>query len=231
MYALTETTHGPHDRLAFHRHESAYIALPLEGTYEESSADGRFTCAPGTAVIHGEWHMHANRFTAAGGRVLNIELPAGLAPPGGSAAVTVDVVEIEKLARQEPARAAGAVLETRAGTGDGARIASDPVSAFLRSVRHRPTARIADLAAELGVSREHLARLVKAELGIGPTRLRSEWRFRLAAGLLARGEPLARVAAEAGYSDQSHMTRDIKSRLGRTPGRLGRFSRPRRPGT
>lgn len=228
MYELTETTHSAHDRLAFHRHESAYIALPLEGSYEESSADGRFACAPGIAVVHGEWHMHADRFTGAGGRVLNIDLPSGAVPPGGSAAVTVDFVEIEKLARRQPARAAAAVLETWASAGDPAGAGSGLVYAFLRSVRLSPAARIAELAAELGVSREHLARRVKAQLGIGPSRLRSEWRFRCAAELLARGESLARVAVAAGYSDQSHMTRDIKARLGRTPGRLGRLSRPRR---
>lgn len=228
MYELTETTHNAHDRLAFHRHEAAYIALPLEGSYEESSADGRFACAPGMAIIHGEWHMHANRFTGAGGRVLNIDLPTGVVPTGGSAAVTVDLMEIEKLARREPARAAAAVLETWSGTNDAREAASDPVGAFLLSIRRRPAARIAELAAELGVSREHLARLVKAQLGIGPTCLRSEWRFRRAAELLASGESLARVAAESGYSDQSHMTRDIKARLGRTPGWLGRVSRLRR---
>lgn len=229
MYELTETTHSAHDRLAFHRHEVAYIALPLEGSYEERSADGRFACAPGIAVIHGEWHLHADRFAAAGGRVLNIDLPPGvIAPLGGSAAVTVDVAEIEKLARREPARAAAAVLEVWRSTGDTAGAGSDPVHALLRSIRLTSAARIADLAAELGISREHLARVVKAQLGISPSRLRSEWRFRRAAELLARGESLARVAADAGYSDQSHMTRDIKARSGRTPGRLGCLSRQRR---
>lgn len=229
MYELSETTHGARDHLAFHRHAGAYIALPLEGSYEETSADGRFTCAPNIAVIHGEWHMHADHFADSGGRVLNIALPAGVvAPRCGSVPLTVDVVEIEKLARRAPARAAAAVLEVWKSTGDTAGAASDPVHAFLRRIRHAPEARIADLAAELSISREHLARRVKAQLGISPARLRNEWRFRLAAELLAHGASLAGAAAEAGYADQSHMTRDVKARSGRTPGELGGLRRPRR---
>lgn len=226
MYEITETMHPAHERLDFHRHAGAYIALPLDGTYEETSADGCFACEPGIAVIHGEWHMHADRFADSGGRVLNIWLPPGVVPPRcGSVAVTLEVVEIEKLARREPSRAAAAVLEVWRSGGDTAVAGSDPVHAFLRRIRRTPSARIADVAAQLGISREHLARRVKAQLGIGPSRLRGEWRFRVAAELLARGESLARVAVEAGYADQSHMTRDIKARSGRTPGELGRLRR------
>ena len=229
MYELQETTHRPYDRLAYHRHEGAYIALPLEGSYEETSADGHFSCAPGIAVIHGEWHMHADCFAGAGGRVLNLCLPPGVvAPRWGSEALALDVVEIEKLARREPARAAAAVLEVWNSTGGTDGTGSDPVHAFLRRIRDTPEARIADVAAQLGISREHLARRAKAQLGIGPSRLRNEWRFRLAAELLARGESLARAAAYAGYADQSHMTRDIKARSGRTPGEIGGLRRSRR---
>ena len=44
-------------------------------------------------------------------------------------------------------------------------------------------------------------------------------RFRLALGLVRAGEPLAAAAAEAGYADQAHMTRELVALAGRTPAR------------
>lgn len=41
-----------------------------------------------------------------------------------------------------------------------------------------------------------------------------------AAALISDGLPLAVVAAEAGYTDQPHLTRSVERWLGRTPGQL-----------
>jgi AraC-like DNA-binding protein len=44
-------------------------------------------------------------------------------------------------------------------------------------------------------------------------------RLDLARGLLPGGQPLADVAAEAGFADQAHFTRMFKAALGLTPAR------------
>lgn len=43
-----------------------------------------------------------------------------------------------------------------------------------------------------------------------------------AVDLLRRGLPLAAVAIEAGYADQSHLTRSLKAIMGQTPAALQR---------
>lgn len=222
-FRLSETSHGAHAALGAHRHRRGYIALPLDGAYDEQSVDGVFACRPGVAVIHGDWHEHADRFDGGGGLVMNIALPEGLVGArSGSALVAIDAAEIERLARRDPREAAYAVLEEhraaseRKGTGNGW---TQTVS---NAMREAPQVRIADLAARLGVSREHASRTLKKRLGASPAALRGELRFRLAADLLAGGARPAHVAASAGYADQSHMARDIRARAGRTPKTLRR---------
>ncbi len=131
-------------------------------------------------------------------------------------AATTDVA-IERLARRNPREAALAVLEEQraARALDGAE--SGWTQTFANEMRETPQLKIADLAARLGVSREHASRKLKASLGASPAALRGELRFRLAADLLAGGHRPAHVAASAGYADQSHMARDIRARAGRTP--------------
>lgn len=62
----------------------------------------------------------------------------------------------------------------------------------------------------LGLSRQHLRRLVRDHVGITPKRLSRILRFRRACSALkAERDGIADVAAALGYSDQSHMNRDL----------------------
>jgi AraC family transcriptional regulator len=86
--------------------------------------------------------------------------------------------------------------------------------------RFRETPTAAEIAAQVGVHPSHLARCFRAyyreSLGGCVRRLRLEW----AAGELVRSDvPLAFLANEAGFVDQSHFTRSFKSRFGMTPAR------------
>jgi AraC-like DNA-binding protein len=78
---------------------------------------------------------------------------------------------------------------------------------------------LAELAALSGVSRFQLLRGFVREVGITPHAYLVQRRVRLARRLLARGLPLAEAAIEAGFCDQSHMTRAFVRQLGVTPGR------------
>ncbi|KJC58857.1 hypothetical protein UP10_21380 [Bradyrhizobium sp. LTSPM299] len=80
------------------------------------------------------------------------------------------------------------------------------------------TERIGDIAARFGRSREGFSRLVTRQLGVSPHAFRILARLNLARQLLRDGEPIAAVAAEAGFSDQSHLTRLFRRTFGTTPG-------------
>jgi AraC-like DNA-binding protein len=76
----------------------------------------------------------------------------------------------------------------------------------------------AALAAELGLHPAWLARAYRAAAGEGVQEAARRGRVGRAVQLLRRSDlALAQVAADCGFSDQSHMTRDFRIVLGRTP--------------
>jgi AraC-like DNA-binding protein len=78
---------------------------------------------------------------------------------------------------------------------------------------------LADLAAAAGVSRFQLLRGFAKEVGVTPYAYLMQRRVRAARGLIASGRSLGEAALEAGFSDQSHMTRAFVRQLGVTPAR------------
>lgn len=78
---------------------------------------------------------------------------------------------------------------------------------------------LAELAALSGVSRFQLLRGFAREVGITPHAYLVQQRVRLVQRLLAEGERPAQAALQAGFADQSHMTRSFVRQLGITPGR------------
>jgi AraC-like DNA-binding protein len=129
---------------------------------------------------------------------------------------------------------AAALLEELAG-------GSDPHALLLRAVQRRgaeldplvgaavvalarPRARVAPVAAELGVSERQLRRRVTGAVGYGPKMLQRVLRFRRLQELPPA--PLVELALDAGYADQAHMTAEVTHLAGRSP---VRFLKDRRP--
>jgi AraC-like DNA-binding protein len=98
----------------------------------------------------------------------------------------------------------------------------DPMIAHAITQLVAPTApRVDQVADQLGVTRQHLARRFRREVGITPKQLARIARMQRAAAALARGTPdLARLAAELGYFDQSHLSYDLRELVGVTPAAL-----------
>lgn len=89
--------------------------------------------------------------------------------------------------------------------------------AWHRIVVSRGLARVDGLAAEVGWSRKRLWSRFRSQLGLPPKRAVKLVRFDHAAHRLVAGEGAARVAADAGYADQSHLHRDVRAFTGATP--------------
>jgi AraC-like DNA-binding protein len=82
----------------------------------------------------------------------------------------------------------------------------------------RPQARVAAVAAELGVSARQLQRRVADAVGYGPKMLARVLRFRRLQSLPPA--PLVELALEAGYADQAHMTAEVTELAGISPVRF-----------
>lgn len=95
----------------------------------------------------------------------------------------------------------------------------DPELAWVwrRIVAGRGTDRIEPLATELGWSRKRLWSRFQSQLGVPPKRAAKLVRFDHAVHGLVAGQDAAGVAADGGYTDQSHLHRDIVAFTGLTP--------------
>ena len=113
------------------------------------------------------------------------------------------------------------------GGAPGPRIDNDLAKrARARMTDERPHAdSIGDLAAEIGASRYQLIRAFKRAFGLTPEEFRRQLRVERARTMLRGRTGLAAIAVAAGFSDQSHMTREFRRLLGVTPGALRRAFR------
>lgn len=89
--------------------------------------------------------------------------------------------------------------------------------AWRRIVGSRGAVRVDGLADEVGWSRKRLWSRFRSQLGLPPKSAVKLVRFDHAAHRLAAGDGAARVAADAGYADQSHLHRDVMAFTGATP--------------
>ncbi|GAA0212987.1 helix-turn-helix domain-containing protein [Actinomadura nitritigenes] len=120
-----------------------------------------------------------------------------------------------------------ALVETLLADRYEDRAAADPevVRAWDRIVAARGRLRVETLAAELGWSRKRLWARFAAQIGLPPKRAAKLVRFDRAAHRLSAGQDAARVAADGGYTDQSHLHRDVMAFAGVTPATLAEESR------
>jgi len=85
-------------------------------------------------------------------------------------------------------------------------------------VRSGGRATIERVAAEAGVSRQHLARAFAYHVGVSPKTFARVMRFRRALALARRGNQVwADLAVELGYFDQSHLIAEFREFAGETP--------------
>lgn len=131
--------------------------------------------------------------------------------------VRSDGSELEE--RVSRAARAGARLRIMAAAvGRWAAAAPEPDllvrSAIVRLARGAP---VGEVAARLSISDRQLRRRFDYAVGYSPKRLSRVLRLQRFLALAGAREAFARTAAEAGYADQSHLTRECRELTGLTP--------------
>jgi AraC-like DNA-binding protein len=98
----------------------------------------------------------------------------------------------------------------------------DPITRAAALAMARPETRVGTLGAELGLSERQLRRRFLDAVGYGPKTLGRVLRFQHFLQLIGRdgAVDLARLALDAGYADQAHLTREARRLSGRTPAEL-----------
>jgi AraC family transcriptional regulator len=90
----------------------------------------------------------------------------------------------------------------------------------LQDLAHDASLRIRDVANHAGVHPVHLARVFADHHGCSPGNAIRRLRIERAVAMLSTTRSLADVAADAGFADQSHMTRCFRAVYGATPSRM-----------
>jgi AraC family transcriptional regulator len=77
---------------------------------------------------------------------------------------------------------------------------------------------VGDIARAAGVATPRFSRLFKTAAGVAPRRYLTEARFARAKELIRNSaKNLTQIAAESGFTDQSHMNHIFRRRVGMTP--------------
>ena len=242
---LLDAWHPAGSRLPRHAHDQGYFCFNHGGTYQESYGRRRRICRPGMVVFHppGETHSEIHQTAVAS---LNVELGASwlrrLADAGrmldspaeredadtGAAASLL----LAELGRRDPDSAlaieslAWEILFTLGGEPAATRMAPR----WLRCARELLDGRfdqpvsLRGLAREAGVHPVHFAAAFRRFHGCSVGEYLRRRRLQYVHRRLANPEvPLAQVATEAGFADQSHLTRTFKRFCGMTPSRYRTF--------
>jgi AraC-like DNA-binding protein len=212
---------GANHHIQRHRHDLAYAAVVLSGSYEECGSRGRFRVGTGDVLLHDAFDAHLNRFQHRGAQVLNLVV-ADFAPSFAIGHVG-DPDRIARAAERDPAKA-GALL--REMLRETKRAPEDWPDILARDLLSNPHCRLDRWAKKHGLAAETLSRGFNKVFGVTPAFFRRETRARRAFALItASGLPLASIAATTGFADQAHMSRTLRALTGAPP-RSWRRSNP-----
>ncbi|MGP3912579.1 AraC family transcriptional regulator [Nonomuraea sp. 10N515B] len=132
---------------------------------------------------------------------------------------------VEQVVAEPDARAAIAHVETfLLSLGPEQDPLTDEVAALVAMAENDVSmTRVDELAARSGRSVRSLQRLFREYVGIGPKWVIRRFRLHEAAERVYQGLDLATLAAELGYTDQAHLTRDFTAAVGMPPAAYARL--------
>jgi AraC family transcriptional regulator len=231
---VAEHLYRPHQRIERHQHDHPYICVVLSGGYLERSDHGERECRSGSVLIHPAGSRHSDRFGRREARLLMVEIaqdpqrlpfsepqmfdsgPAwGIGLRLHQEASCVDDVT--------PLAIEGLTLELMAfAHRDRIRRSGRPPE-WLRLARERIDDELplripaCELATAAGVHPAHFSRVFRAHFGGTVADYVRRRRVGIAKEAIADGRTLAEAALDAGFADQSDLTRAFRRILGITP--------------
>jgi len=231
-FILTEDSYDPGTTIPDHHHAWPYFCFVLEGAFTERCGRRDRDCGPGDLIYHPLGEEHSDRFARMPGRLFNIEIAPfrleGLKEQS-------ETFRGDSIINYGPLMALAMQLYGAFANGDSpsALAVEDLVlqlfSEALLSPRNgemskapvwlehaqemiyfgfRTNLAVSGMAEEIGVHPVHLSRTYRKVYGRTISEMILHRRIEYACKSLAfGGEPLAVIAYDAGFADQSHFRR------------------------
>ena len=231
-----------------HEHALAYVTLILQGNYYEGDHGKLDELMPLTTVYNPAGVTHSTTIGPAGASLFTIEfrrealhaldlqLPEEITIDRGSGALLwpgLRLYSAFKTHAEDSLALQASVLEMLAAI-TGQTNSEKSVPRWFGRVKERlhngfrERLRMCDLAQEAGIHPVHLARVFRQIERRTPGEYQQQLQVRAACNLLRDSEwPLAAIAAECGFADQSHFTRVFRRLAGTTPARFRAAVAPR----
>jgi AraC family transcriptional regulator len=229
---LSLTSHRPDHDIPPHRHTNDYLCIVLTGGFAEQERAAWHERRAGSIFTHRAGETHHDRFGPAGAICVNLHFDAGEPAPDVQSVCSASLkVASEKLAfelatssREElvlaslAAEIMGDLRRPTSQRSDRCQWIDRLVQAISDDAARRWT--LAELAAIAGRHPVHVAQSFRATTGMSLGAFQRMRRLTsLSLALRTRETPLAELAVEFGYCDQSHMTTEFGSAFGVSPGR------------
>lgn len=238
---LLATRHTEGQCVSPHSHGLTTFTLVVAGMFSETVGRRSLELGPLDLVAKSAGVDHANRYPH-GATCFVVEVGHQLVPPAVSGVRTTPglPVAIALGLLHKAFSASTTALELEEGVvrlGEAVADEHPPLTArsaprWLELVRARiadmperpPT--LGELSVLTGVHPSHLCRMHRACFGTTIGNWARRIRVDEAVRRLTRTvDPLASISAQLGYSDQSHLTRDVQRQAGHSPARLRRLAR------
>jgi AraC family transcriptional regulator len=248
-FQLSESMYGAHALLPPHAHARAYLGFVVNGAHRESANGHERDCRRSTVVFHPAGERHANHFSPAGGRIFRLEfadewlsqlrarearLDCPVEAHGGALSNIALRIFSEFHARDSvsPLMIEGLALEFATLVMREEAPARGRAPAWLRMTVDYLRAhaleeiRLEHLASAAGVHPAHLSRVFRKHYRCSIGQYVRALRVDLAARELAASHrPIAEIAAQLGFADQSHFSRVFLKAAGMTPARYRQLTR------
>ena len=198
-----------------HRHLSPYATVILAGSLEESGYNGRIRATAGDVLIHPPMDCHGNQLVPDGLKLIRLSWHE----QSGGLYYLDNIDEIARAAENDCLGAAQLLRESLCENRSfSKRKQDDWPDMLLADLRNDPTIHIGLWAEINGLARETVSRCFTSAYGVTPSVLRAELRVCSAWFRITQSaQDLSRIALEAGFADQAHMTRWIRRVTGASP--------------
>jgi AraC family transcriptional regulator len=232
---LSLTSHRCDDDIPPHRHVNDYVCVVLTGGFAEQERNDWHERKAGSIFTHRAGETHHDHFGPRGAVCVNLHFATGEPGPNFEGVCSASgLVSAEKLAfelavsSREELVMASLAAEIMGDIRPGRRSARDRgkwIDRIVQAISDEPERRwtLGELAEIAERHPVHVAQSFRSSTGISLGSFQRVRRLTSLSLALRTGDiPLAALAADFGYCDQSHMTAEFRGAFGVSPGRYRR---------